>query len=124
MGRLIFNSSMGIIGARGKIARKAAFRDGQGLIQVFGGAYSRMDRRGTANVLCMLPDFSGYEPSAAQTATRNKFRQCIEEVKTILQDPTQTAAYTAAWKKTNPTAVDAKYPTLRGYIFAQVWSTL
>lgn len=66
---------------------------------------------------------SSKDPSPAQAAINGKFRQAAAEVKTILADMTQAEAYRKAWEMQRKGGT-GKYQTLRGFIFAQVFSTL
>ena len=58
------------------------------------------------------------EPTAAQTAQRAKFATARANAKTALADPTQTAAYLAAFKS------QKKYKDFNGYVFAQEYAKL
>ncbi len=57
--------------------------------------------------------------SDKQIEQRNKFKAAHIAVKAVYSDPEHLAEATAAWKQ-NP----GKYPTLRGYIFAQEFAKL
>lgn len=122
MGRLIFNSEMGVVGVRGTIAHPVLFHmkgDETGKLQRYGGAYSRKDLRGTSNVLCKHPAYNPNRPlSVDQVATRAKFRNVIEEVKRVYADATLMENYGELF------AAQKKYITLRGFIFSRVWATI
>ena len=57
-------------------------------------------------------------PTPAMAAQRTKFATAAAQVATIMADPQQLASYKVAFDK------QSKYATLRGYVFAQVLSTL
>lgn len=115
---------MGIVGARGKIARSITYKDKQGNLQTFAGAYSRKGVRGECNILCVLPDYVN-NPSTKQIAQRNKFKQAIQQTNTIFADPELLQPYRDAWKTQSGHGTGKeKYPTLRGYVLAQVIKTL
>ena len=61
--------------------------------------------------------------SAVELACRAKFRQTKTQVEAIMQDVDQLEAYRQAWRAA-VNAGNRKYHTLRGYVFAQVYSTL
>ena len=56
------------------------------------------------------------EPTANQTAKRNKFKQARTAVKALTEE--QIAEYKTAFKK------QSKYVSLQGYIFAQEYAKL
>lgn len=120
MGRLIFNSDMGIVGVRGRLAHSMAYHakgTPAGKLVHYGGAYSRKDIRGVANVLCKYPtSLFSKNATAAQQAIRQKFTDCWSQVTAILADPQQLATYETAFKRQN------KYVVLRNFIFAQLWN--
>lgn len=120
MGRLIFNSNMGIVGARGKIAHSVTFKDAQGHLITYAGAYSRKGVRNECNILCKLP-FYVNNPTARQQAQRTRFKNSVAGVKAIFADIEQLETYKAQWKETAGWGTEkAKYPTLRGYVLAKV----
>lgn len=57
-------------------------------------------------------------PTADDVALRAKFSTAATQVKTIFADPTSLEPYRQAFAK------QSKYPTLRGYVFSQVYRTL
>ena len=58
------------------------------------------------------------EPTAAQTAQRTKFTTARANAKTALADPTQRAAYLAAFKS------QRKYKDFNGYVFAMEYAKI
>lgn len=122
MGRLIFNSDMGIVGVRGRIANPVAYHakgTPTGKLIHYGGAYSRKDLRGAANVLCRYPcTLFGMTGSAQQIQNREKFRNAVAGVQQIMADPEQVAIYRERFK------AQVKYVSLRGFIMRQIWSTM
>lgn len=115
---------MGIVGARGKIAHSVTYKDKQGELQTFAGAYSRKGVRGECNILCVLPEYVN-NPTAKQIAVRNKFRQAAQQTNIIMNDVEQLAPYREAWiALPNHGTAKAQYPTLRGYVLAQVFKSL
>ncbi len=58
------------------------------------------------------------QPSAAQLAKREKFRQAQAATSAALADAEQRAAYLAAFK------AQKKYPDLRSYVFVQEYAKL
>ncbi len=58
------------------------------------------------------------DPTAAQLAAQTKFTAACAAVNAVMSDPVQLATYRAAFK------AQKKYPTLRGYIFAQEYAKL
>ena len=61
------------------------------------------------------------DPSAAQTAAKNKFAQAAAQVKIVFANTTQLDTYRTAWWAQ---LGSGKYKTLRGYVFAEVLRTL
>ena len=55
-------------------------------------------------------------PSAAEQATRVKFKQVMEKAKQILSDPQKEAEYRQLWKESG-----YKKPTLRGFIVSELY---
>ena len=58
------------------------------------------------------------EPTAAQTAQRTKVTTARANAKTALADPTQRAAYLAAFKS------QRKYKDFNGYVFAMEYAKI
>lgn len=58
------------------------------------------------------------DPSASQLTAQNKFKTARTNVKTALADPTQRAAYEAAFKN------QKKYYSLYGYVFAKEYEKI
>ena len=79
--------------------------------QYFGGSYVNATE---ANIL-WLKNSHPYSDSAMQSAVRTAFRNAVTQLNTIWQDPAQKAVYVQGFKN------QTRYPTLRGYIFAQVF---
>lgn len=121
MGRLIFNSEMGIVGVQGRIAHSVSYHPkgtAAGKRVHYGGAYSRRDLLGCANVLCKYPNaLFGKEPTPLQRQNRVHFADTIAALATIMADPDQVAIYRAQFKAQHT------YLTLRGYIFSRIYST-
>lgn len=122
MGRLIFNSEMGIVGVRGQVAHSVAYHPKgtlAGNLVYYGGAYSRKDVRGAANVLCKYPtSLFGKPGTDKQNQTRAKFRSAVEATDNIMANPEQLAVYRGLFQR------QKKYVILRNFIFAKVWSTI
>ncbi len=81
-----------------------------------GAIFARRKDSNTKYVYHVHSPFTG-EPSAAQVAARNRFAQNQAKVTEALNDPQQAATYRAEF------AAQKKYPTLRGYVFAQLMKT-
>lgn len=62
-------------------------------------------------------------PTAAQQACKAKFRQAAQQTHTIMMDIEQLEPYRTAWRNAIKNG-NRSYPTLRGYVFAQVYRTL
>ncbi len=75
--------------------------------------FARRSDSGTKYVYHVHNPFTG-EPTAAQVAVRQRFAQNQAKVTEALNDPQQSATYMAEFK------AQKKYPTLRGYVFAQL----
>ena len=73
------------------------------------------ERNGTQYTGTICNPYTG-EPSAAQIAVRTKFQSVIAAIAAL--SSTEIDAYKEAFKK------QKKYPTLRGYIFAQEYAKL
>ena len=63
------------------------------------------------------------DPTAAQVASKAKFKQAATQTNTIMTDIDQITPYRAAWVA-NLKSGNKRYTTLRGFIFAQVYKTL
>ncbi len=59
-----------------------------------------------------------YNPTAAQVAANEKFKQTIAAVNAVMTDLEQLATYVTPFK------AQRKYKTLRGFIFAQKYAEL
>ncbi len=73
------------------------------------------ERNGTQYTGTICNPYKG-EPTAAQIAVRTKFQTVIAAIAAL--SSTEIDAYKEAFKK------QKKYPTLRGYIFAQEYAKL
>ena len=73
------------------------------------------ERNGTQYTGTICNPYTG-EPTAAQIAVRTKFQAVIAAIAAL--SSTEIDAYKEAFKK------QKKYPTLRGYIFAQEYAKL
>ena len=69
------------------------------------------------NFLSARPEYKD-NPTAEQTAMRQKFKQASARVQAIMIDADQLATYKEAFKN------QSKYATLRGFIFATVYASL
>ncbi len=82
-----------------------------------GAIFARRKDTNTKYVYHVHSPFAG-EPSAAQLAGQNRFKQAQVKVKEVMSDPMELATATAEWQS------QTKYKTLRGYLFQREYAKL
>ena len=68
-----------------------------GIVEIHGKVGERIYRRGPngSTIVCKRPDMSGVQPSEAQKAHRQRFKQAVAYAKAALADPELRARYEA-----------------------------